>query len=99
MVGSKIIDRAMRMIMEGELAKATVTWKQAHFGVMSGSLQLPHRGKGGWVAERGVTCSAAPDPTALKEFCLDNIQGHICTTERVTISLFGTINIYGKTDI
>ena len=41
MVGSRIIDRAMRMIMKGELARATVTWKQANFGVvMSGLLQL-----------------------------------------------------------
>ena len=43
MVGSKIIDRVMRMITKGELVRATVTWKQAHFGVvMSGLLQLPH---------------------------------------------------------
>ena len=45
MVGSKIIDRAMRIITRGELTKATMTWRQAHFGdVMSGSLQLPHMG-------------------------------------------------------
>ena len=51
MVGSKIIDRAMAMITKGELARATVTWKQAHLGVvMSVSLQLPHKGK------RGVGC-------------------------------------------
>ena len=43
-VGSKIIDRAMGMMMKGELAKATVTWKQAHFGVvMLGLLQPPHK--------------------------------------------------------
>ena len=42
-VRSKIIDRVMRMITKGELVRATVTWKQAHFdAVMSGSLQLPH---------------------------------------------------------
>ena len=44
-VGSKIIYRAMGMITNGELVRATVTCKQAHFGaVMSGSLQLPHKG-------------------------------------------------------
>ena len=43
MVGSKIIDQAMRIITKGELAKVTMTWKQAHFrAVMSRSLQLPH---------------------------------------------------------
>ena len=41
-VGSKIIDWAMRIITKGELTKATMTWKQANFGtVMSRSLQLP----------------------------------------------------------
>ena len=45
MIGSKIIDWAIRIITKGELVKATTTWKQAHFGaVMSGSLQLPHSG-------------------------------------------------------
>ena len=39
MVGSKIIDRAMGMITKGELAKTTVTWRQAYFSVViSGSL-------------------------------------------------------------
>ena len=45
MVGSKIIDRAMGMITKGELARVTMTYKQAHFSVvMSGSLQQPHKG-------------------------------------------------------
>ena len=42
MVGSEIINRVMGMIMKGKLARATMTWKEAHFSVvMSGSLQLP----------------------------------------------------------
>ena len=40
-VGSKIIDRAMGIITKEELAKVSTTWRQAHFSVMSGSLQLP----------------------------------------------------------
>ena len=41
MVGSKIIDRALSCMTAGELACATVTWQQAHFGaVMLGSLYL-----------------------------------------------------------
>ena len=41
-VRSKIIDWVMGMMTKGELARATVTWKQAYFGaVMSGLLQLP----------------------------------------------------------
>ena len=41
MVGSKIINKALSCMTAGELAHATATWQQAHFGaVMSGSLQL-----------------------------------------------------------
>ena len=40
-VGTKIIDKALNLMTVGELAKATMTWRQAHFGaVMSRSLQL-----------------------------------------------------------
>ena len=35
MVGSKIIDWAMRVITKGELVKTTMTWKQAHLGAFS----------------------------------------------------------------
>ena len=77
-----------------------MTWKQAHFSVISGSLQLPHEcagGDGGIV--KGATLSTAPDPTSPNEFCLDDVQGHIHTTWRVTFTPFGTINIHGKTDV
>ena len=82
MVGFRIIDRAMGMITKRELAKATATWKQAHFGlVMSTSLQLPHKGatrdRG---AAKGVTPSMAPDPTVPMKFCLENVHGHVHTT-------------------
>ena len=54
MAGSKIIERAMGMIMKGELVRASMTWKQAHYGVvMSGLLQLPCEGaKGDGVLQR-----------------------------------------------
>ena len=40
----KIINKALGCMTAGELAKATATWQQAHFGVvMSGLLQLSHR--------------------------------------------------------
>ena len=65
MVGSKMIDRAMGMVMK-ELARAAVTWKQAYFAVViSESLQLPCKGtKGDGGAKRGVTPSTVPNPTA-----------------------------------
>ena len=50
MVGSKIIDRAMEMSTKGKLARETAIWKQTNFSaVMSGSLQLPHKGTGAGV--------------------------------------------------
>ena len=40
-VGSKVINKALSFMTIRELAKATMTWRQAHFGaVMLGSLQL-----------------------------------------------------------
>ena len=40
-VGTKIINKALSLMTAGELAKATMTWRQAHFGaVMLGLLQL-----------------------------------------------------------
>ena len=101
MLGSKIIDRVMGIIMRGELAKATVTWKQAHFGAdMSRPLQLPHKStKGNADDDRRTTPSVAPNPPLPKAFCLDGVQGHVCTTQESTIPPFGTINIHHKTDI
>ena len=54
MVGSKIIVRVMGMITKGELVRATMTWKQAHFGVvMSGHSSFPHKGAKGCGAAKG----------------------------------------------
>ena len=75
MVGSKIIDRAMRVITKGELLKMTTTWKQANLGaVMSRSLQLPHTGPNGTGVEKGVVHSSpGVDTVEVKEFCLDDV--------------------------
>ena len=91
MVKSKIIDRVMGMMTKAELARATGTWKQAHFGaVMSGSLQLPHKdSKGSWEVGKEVTSSPGSDPTTYREFCLDDVWGPVCTTWRITIPPFG----------
>ena len=44
MIVSKISDRAIKVIIKGELARAMETWRQAHFiAVMSGIFQLPHK--------------------------------------------------------
>ena len=63
MVGSKIIERVMGMIMKGELARAPVTWQQAHFSaVMSWSQQLPLKSIGGEGLQRG---KLPPQPPSL----------------------------------
>ena len=83
MVGSKIIDRAMRMMTKkGELVSATVTWKQAHFGVvMSGLLQLPCTdSKGDREVGKEVAPSSGSHLTASREFCLDGVWGSVHTT-------------------
>ena len=101
MVRSKIIDRVMGMMTKGELSRATVTWKQAYYGVgMSGLLQLPHiESRGDEEAGKEVTPSPGSNPRASREFCLDDVQGHGHTTQRVTIPPFGTISIHSSTGI
>ena len=101
MIGSKIIDRAMSIITEGKLMKATTTWRQAHFGaVMSGLLQLPHMGSNrtGMVKEV-IHSSLKSDTMEVKEFCQDNVRGPACTTQKVTIPPFSTISVHTNTSV
>ena len=85
------------MITKGELVRATVTWKQAHFGaVMSGLLQLPHKGtRGIGVLQRE---SLPPQPPTLL-----HLRYPVWSTSRgisiPTITPFGTINVHSKTDV
>ena len=101
MVGYKIIDQAMGMMAKWEVTRATVTWKQAHFGVvMSGLLQLPHTDpKGNREVGKEVTLSSGSNPTASRDFCLDDVWGPVHTTQRITIPPFGTISIHGNTGV
>ena len=98
---SKIIDRVMGMITKGELMRATVTWKQAHFGaVISRLLQLHYTdSRGNGEVGKGFIPSPGSNPTASREFCLYDVQDHVHTAWRVTISPFETISIHGSTDI
>ena len=75
MVGSKVIDRAKRIITKGQLTKATTTWKQAHFGAaMCRSLQLPCTGSNGTGVEKEIIHSSPRGGTMeVKEFCLEDV--------------------------
>ena len=101
MVGSKIIDQEMGMMTKGELVRVTTTLRQAHFGaVMSGSLQLPSTT---WKEDREVgkevTPSPSSDPAASRRFCLDDVWGLVHTTQKVTITPFGTVSIHSHTGV
>ena len=95
MVGSKIIDKALSLMTVGELAKATMTWRQAHFGaVMLGLLQLSCSSSDKYEMEEGAKCSSQRhDPMEVQKFWLDDVKGPLCTTQKVTILPFGTINV------
>ena len=101
MVRSKIIDWAMGVMTEGELVRATVTWKQAHFSaVMSGPCQLPCTDlKEEREVGKGDTPSPSSEPTVSRGFCLDDVWGPVHTTQKVTIPPFGTISIHGNTSV
>ena len=90
-VGSKIIDRALSCMTVGELACATATWQQAHFGaVMSGLLQLSCSSSEKLEIENS---SRENDPVEVQKYQLDGVKGAVCTTQKVTIPPFQTINI------
>ena len=97
MVGSKIIDRALSCMTAGELAHATVTWQQAHFGaVMLGSLQLSHSSSDKLKIENS---SRESDPVEVLKFQLDGVKGAVCTTQKVTIPPFQTLNIKANASV
>ena len=97
----KIIDWAMGMMTKGELVRATATWRQAYIGaVISGSLQVPHTtSKEEREVEKEVTPSQSSNPAASRGLCLNKVWGLVCTTQKVTIPLFGTVSIHGHTGV
>ena len=97
MVGSKIIDRALSCMTVGELAHVTATWQQAHFGaVMLGSLQLSHSSSDKLKIENS---SRESDPVEVWKFQLDGVKGVVCTTQKVTIPPFQTLNIKANASV
>ena len=85
----------------GELAKATTTWRQAHFGaVMLGSLQLSCGSSDKNKIEERTKCpSQRSDPVVVQKFWLDDVKGPVCTTQKVTVLLFSTINVWANTSV
>ena len=75
----------------GELAHVTMTWQQDHFGaVMLGSLQLSCSSS---EKLKGENSSREDDPVEVQKCQLDGVKGAVCTTQKVTIPPFQTINI------
>ena len=101
MVGTKIIDKALSIMTVGELAKATTTWRLAHFGaVMSGSLQLSCSGSGQHKVTTGAASSIHQGGTVeVQKFQLNDVKGSVHTTKKVTIPPFSTINIWVNTSV
>ena len=101
MVGSKIINKALSLMTVGELAAATTTWRQAHFGaVMLGSLQLSHSSLDKSEMTEGATSSSQEsDPVEVQKFQLNDVKGPVCTTQKVTILPFGTINVQANSSV
>ena len=60
---------------------------------------VPQMCKMGQEAQERGTSTTTSEPIVLRGFCLDNVQGLVCTTGRVTIPLLGTINIHGQKDV
>ena len=81
----------------GELLHATATWQQAHFGaVMSVLLQLSHNSTEKQTVENS---SKGKDHVEVQKYQLEGVKGVVCTTQKVTIPPFQTINIRANTGV
>ena len=78
-----------------------MTWRQAHFGaVMSGLLQLSHSSSDKSKVTKGATGSSQQgDTVEVQKFRLNDVKGLVCTTQKVTIPLFNTINVWANTSV
>ena len=85
----------------GEFAKATMTWRQAHLGaVMLGSLQLSGSSSDKSEVKKGATSfSQQGDTVEVWKFQLNDIKSSVCTTQKVTIPPFSTINVWANTSV
>ena len=101
LVGSMVINKAPSIMTVGELAEATMTWRQAHVGaVMLGSLQLSHSSSGESQIGEGLNCSPQKsDSVEVWKFWLDDVKGLIHTTQKVTIPPSSTINVLANTSV
>ena len=101
MVGTKIINKTLSLMTMGELAKATTTRRQVHFGaVMLGSLQLSCSGSGQCNMTTGAASSIHQGGTVeVQKFQLNDVKGSVHTTQKVTIPPFSTINIWANTSV
>ena len=101
MIGSKIIDRALSVITKGELEKVTTTWRQAHFGaVRARSLQLSHINPSKTGMEEEVSHSSpGSDTVEVQKFSLDDVKGPVCTIQKVTLPLLGTVSVCANTSV
>ena len=99
--GSKIIDKALSLMTVGELAEATMAWRQAHFGaLLLGSLHLSQSSSGKSKMKEGANCSPQKsDFVEVQKFQLDDVKSLVHTTQKVTIPLFSTINVQVNTSV
>ena len=90
----------MSLVTREELTKATMMWRQAHFGtVMSGSLQLPCASSNKTGVEKEVSHSSLrDDPMEVSKFCLNDVRGPVHTTQ-VTIPPFSTVSVHANSSV
>ena len=76
-------------------------WRQAHLeAVMSGLLQLSYINSSKTGKEEEVShFSPGSDPAEVWKFSLDDIRGPVCTTQKVTIPLFGTASVHANLSV
>ena len=65
-------------------------------GLLQLSCSSSHKNSTGEVLK---SCSQKGDPVEVPKFCLDDIKGLVCTTQKVIILPFHTINVCASTSV
>ena len=67
---------------------------------MSGSLLLSHTSSNKTGIEEEVRHSSLrDDPMEVRQFCLNDVRGPVCTTQKVTIPLFRTVSVHTNSSV
>ena len=101
MVGSKVIDKAPELddkmgTCKGDHNVETGSLQSCHVSVTSAKLHKLRQIQNG---RRSRTFLSKGYPIKVRKFSLDDVRGPVCTTTKVTIPPFSTVNVHVNSSV